>query len=137
MEETDRLLHDFHVNAIAQIGDAGEADVLDQSAAEIFRKGLHQENEEQREGEDGPDMVDAGGDEVVHVHDAVGAGNLEEDEFLQRGLGIQDYVESGLDGEGDEAFGDAHDSHEQNAGGERQRVGSEIAQEAAELFALR
>src|ERR1700723_576155 len=136
MEETDRLLHDFDVNAIAQVGDAGEADVLDESAAEIFGDCFYQKNEKKREGEDGPDVVDARGDEVVHVDDASGAGSLEEDEFLQRGLGIQHYVEGGLDGERDQTFGDAHDGHEQNAGGERERVRSEITQEAPQLFAL-
>ena len=36
MEEADGLLHDFGVHAVAQIGDACEADILDQGAAEIF-----------------------------------------------------------------------------------------------------
>ena len=112
MEEADGLLHDFDVHAIAQIGDAGEADLLDQSAAEIFRESLHQENEKKGEGEDGPDVVDARRNEIVHIHDAIGAGNLEEDEFLQCGLRIQHDVEGGLDCEGDQTFGDAHDGHE-------------------------
>ena len=134
MEEADGLLHDFGVHAIAEIGDAGEADILNQGAAEIFREGLHQENKKQREREHGPDVVNARGNEIVHVHDAIGAGNLEEDEFLQRGVRIQNHVESGLDGERDQAFGDAHDGHEQNARRERERVGSEKTRGAAAVL---
>ena len=47
------------------------------------------------------------------------------DELLHRGLGVQNHVESGLDGEGHEPFGDAHDGHQQNAGCKSaDRVGS-------------
>ena len=136
MEEADGLLHDLGVHAVAQIGDACEADILDQGAPEIFGDCFDQKNKEQRKREDGPDVVNAGGDEIVHVHDAIGAGNLEEDEFLQRGLRIQNHVESGLDGEGDQAFGDAHYGHEQNAGCKGERVGSEVTEEPPQLFAL-
>ena len=92
---------------------------MDQGAAEIFGNRLYQENEKQREGEDGPDVVNARGNEIVQVDDVIGAGNLEEVELLDRGLRIQDDVESGLDGEGDETVGDAHDGHEQNAASQR------------------
>src|ERR1700683_4819141 len=83
VKESHGLLDALPVTAVAQVGDAGEADILDQGAAEIFGDRLDQKNEKQGEGEDGPDVVDARGDEIVQVDDASGAGNLEEHEFLQ------------------------------------------------------
>src|SRR6202044_528691 len=63
VKESHRLLDDLHVNAVAEIGDAGKANILDQGAAEIFGDRLDQKNKQQGEGEDGPDVVDAGGNE--------------------------------------------------------------------------
>ena len=57
LEETDRLLNDFAIGVVPQIHDARKADVLNEHAAEIFRRAFDEEQENDRYGENVPDVV--------------------------------------------------------------------------------
>ncbi len=82
MKETDRLLHDFAVNAVPEIRDGGKSHILNQRAAKIFRKRLEQKDKKQSERKNRPDVMYPGRNQIVHVHDVVCSGNLKEDQFL-------------------------------------------------------
>src|SRR6202789_4647966 len=95
MEKTDRLLHDFAVNAISEIRDGRKSHILNQGAAKIFRNSLEQEDKKQSQRKDGPDVMYPGRNQIVHVQDVVRAGNSKEDQFLKRRLRVEHSFSAG------------------------------------------
>ena len=102
LEEANRLLHHLAVHLIPQIGDAGEADILDQRAAEIFCETFHQEQKNHGDGKHRPDVVNARRNERIQVDHVPGAGNTEQLKLLDGGSRVQNDIERRPYGEGDQ-----------------------------------
>ena len=128
MEKTDRLLHDFAVNAVSEIRDGRKPHILNQRAAKIFRNSLEQEDKEQSQRKNRPDVMYPGRNQIVHVQDVVRAGNSKEYQFLKRGLRVQHYIYGGRDGKRHEAFGNSHGGHQNNTNSKQPGIGREIAE---------
>src|SRR5256885_3096836 len=62
LEKSDRLANDLGVDVIAQVGDSSVAGVLDFGHTKIFGDALGNENHNQRNAEDGPNVMNARGE---------------------------------------------------------------------------
>src|SRR4029077_2024232 len=69
LEEADGLAKDAGVNLVPQIGDGSEAGILNLGGADVFGKGFCKKENDERNGEDGPDVVDARGEIIIEVND--------------------------------------------------------------------
>ncbi len=106
LKKADGLLDDLAIGLIPQVGDAGEAHVLNQRAAEIFRDAFDQKQEAAE-----PPQIPTRRDEsaMERTNSGIrraGAGNLEQLELLNCGLRIQNDVQRGSDREGHQEIGD-------------------------------
>lgn len=132
LKEADGLLNQAAIDAIAKVHDAGVADVLNHCAAEKFGEGFDEKDGEQGEGEDGPDVTDGVREEGVEI-DGV-AVELDQGEGLRGGARVEDDVDYRDDHQGDEAFGEAEDGHQEYAGDETGEVGPHVSEQAPDFF---
>ena len=81
LKKTDRLTNEPGVHGVAQIGNRGVTYVLNLRGAQVFGDRFDTENHEEGEGENGLDVVKAGGKEGIQVNDVIGKWNFSKREF--------------------------------------------------------
>src|SRR5712692_5760034 len=107
LKKTDRLLDQLFVNLVAEVGDRSQADVLDDRIAEKLRQAFGQEEHHQGDGEDGPRMMDPGGEEIIEIDNALEKRNFDQGELRVVHAGLEDLVHHRDDHQGGQAFGRA------------------------------
>ncbi len=127
LKKSDGLANDFCVDLVAKIGDGGVPGVLNFRYAEVLGDAFGNENDHERDAEDGPDVVNARGKELVEV-DGAAAGNGEQRELSAGGRGSQHVVPRDARHESDEAVGDGHESHKNDANSQAERVWPHVAE---------
>jgi hypothetical protein len=89
LEEFVFFADQFVEGALAEVGDGGEADEVDEEVAEVIRDALGEEDEEDGDGDEGPDVVDRQRDELIEVESDAGPfGDGEQDTGLG-GFGLR------------------------------------------------
>src|ERR1700761_4444776 len=98
------------------------ADVLNLRRTQIFGDGLDEKDHQEREEENRFDVVEARRKKRVQVNGVVGERNFSERKSGADNRWIEDVVDSGLDHQGDEAFGDGDDCEKNDADAETESV---------------
>ena len=83
LKEGDGLADDFCVDLIAKVGDRGLSDILDLRNAEILGEGSCQIQSGQRDGKQSCHVMEAGGEKIIQVDDAV-SGECEQNGFRDK-----------------------------------------------------
>ena len=119
LEEPYRLPDDSGVDLVAQIGDRAMSDVLNQTDAREFAQRLNGEQQQQRNGHDGPHVVNTWGEKVININRAPAKGQLvgnSQQHHIRIGAsGGEHPVKDRNDHQCHGAFGQRHDSQEHNS----------------------
>ncbi len=117
LEKADGLADDLCVNMIPEIGDARDSRVLHQQVAGKFRYALPDENNQNGDGKNSSDTVNAGREKRVQVNRRVREGILKQEEPVIGSAGFQHAVKNRRNEQRDQAFaepdqGKAHDARD-------------------------
>ena len=127
------LVDDAVENGLAEIGDGGEADVVDEIVAEIIADAAQEKDGEDRGGDHAVDAGDVRRHQVVEIDDVVREGDREEFDRRFHGLRIEDAVEDQLDQQSGHGLRGADDGHQDDGDEQMRNVGAGVAEEAGEF----
>ncbi len=134
LKKTDGLTKDAGVDLVAQIGDGGEAGILDLRGPKVFRNGFSKKENDERDGKNGGEVVNARREIVVEVEDLATPGNREQRQPRAGRAQIEDEVHRQLDHESDAAFGQCHEGHQHHAQRQPERVGAHVTEQPFQLW---
>ncbi len=132
LEERNRLIQDFGVDLIAKIRDGLMTGILDLGDAKVLRDSLGHEENYQSDTEDGPDVVEPWGKELVEVQHAA-AGKSKERQLRSGGRWGEHKVEGQAGHEGHHAFSQSHKGQQNDAEKQADTVGLYVGQQAFQL----
>src|SRR5215467_6221226 len=101
-EKRGALPQDFVENRLAQVRYGGKPDVVNQIVRQVIADSFGEEHGHDCEGDHGPDVMDAGGDDLRKV-DLVAEERIGEENYWRfRGGRVQDAIENRADEQYDE-----------------------------------
>ncbi len=128
------LADDAGVDLVAQIGDGGEAAMLNLHRANVFGDGFAKKENDERNGENRPDVMDARGKIIIEIDDPATPGNRAERQARTGGPRIENEVHGQPDHERHAPFGEGHKGYQDHADSEPERVRPHISQQTLQLW---
>src|SRR5262249_55166327 len=104
LKEPDRLAYQLRIDFISQVGDRAMPHGLNQPIAKKFGYRLDGKNNQKRNRNDGPDIMNPRREEMVQINRFVNAGYREKRECRIGGRGVQDAIDDRYNQEDDEAL---------------------------------
>jgi hypothetical protein len=109
-------------------------DGLNQEAAGKFGGGFDKKDNQQRDGDYGPDIVNGGREELIEIDSAITNGDFEESQARVGSAGVKDTIKHGRDHQCDKAFGNGHEGEKKDPDKEAKTVRPNVAQQPLQLW---
>ena len=118
---------------LPQIGDRGQADIVDQVVAEVIADALEGEYAEDADGHHGPDIVDRRGHQRVQVDRVIENRYLDERDRDVRGGRVENAIENRTDQKRHETLRRTHADHQHYRCEKLRQVGPNEAQQPSQF----
>ena len=131
LEERDGAPQNGVVEIIAEVGDHAEAGIVHQVGSAVIEDPLQQSGNHQREGDDGPCIVEMRGDNLLQAY---AEARSEEGDGAVGRIGVEHAVENGTDQQETEGIQKAHAGHQDDRRKRLQPIRLHVTQQAQHLL---
>jgi hypothetical protein len=113
LKKTNWLAQYVGINVVSQIGDGSETGILNLRSANVFGHGFAKKENDQGNGEDRPNVLDAGWKKIIEIENLAIPRKGEKRQTGTGGSGVEDEIHRELNHQGHAAFSKG-DKGEQN-----------------------